>query len=62
MHKTDFLIIGGGVIGLSIARRLKHLYSDSSVVILEKNPPVDSTPVVATAVCFMPDFTIHQIA
>ncbi len=36
MHKPDFLIIGGGIIGLSIARRLKHLYADSSVVILEK--------------------------
>lgn len=36
MRKTDFLIIGGGVIGLSIARQLKHLYADSSVVILEK--------------------------
>ena len=36
MHKPDFLIIGGGVIGLSIARQLKHLYTDSSVVILEK--------------------------
>ena len=38
MHKTDFLIIGGGVIGLSIARQLKHLYTDSSVIILEKEP------------------------
>ena len=36
MHKPDFLIIGGGVIGLSIARQLKHLYTDSSVTILEK--------------------------
>lgn len=36
MHKSDFLIIGGGVIGLSIARQLKRLYTDSSVVILEK--------------------------
>jgi len=36
MRKTDFLIIGGGVIGLSIARQLKHLYADASVVILEK--------------------------
>ncbi len=36
MRKTDFLIIGGGVIGLSIARQLKHLYADSSVIILEK--------------------------
>ncbi|MDH5428568.1 MAG: L-2-hydroxyglutarate oxidase [Nitrospirota bacterium] len=36
MHTADFLVIGGGVIGLSIARRLKHLYQDSSVIILEK--------------------------
>ena len=36
MRKTDFLIIGGGVIGLSIARQLKQIYADSSVVILEK--------------------------
>jgi L-2-hydroxyglutarate oxidase len=36
MRITDFLLIGGGVIGLSIARQLKHLYTDSSVVILEK--------------------------
>ena len=36
MRITDFLVIGGGVIGLSIARQLKHLYTDSSVVILEK--------------------------
>ena len=38
LRKTDFLIIGGGVIGLSIARQLKRLYTDSSVVILEKEP------------------------
>ncbi|MDH5562987.1 MAG: L-2-hydroxyglutarate oxidase [Nitrospirota bacterium] len=36
MRKTDFLVMGGGVIGLSIARQLKRLYTDSSVVILEK--------------------------
>ncbi|MCZ6800692.1 MAG: FAD-dependent oxidoreductase, partial [Nitrospirae bacterium] len=38
MRKTDFLIIGGGVIGLSVARELKRLYSDSSVTLLEKEP------------------------
>ena len=38
MRKTDFLVIGGGVIGLSISRRLKHLFTDSSVTILEKEP------------------------
>ncbi len=34
--KADFLIIGGGVIGLNIARALKKLYADASVHLLEK--------------------------
>lgn len=38
MQTKDFLIIGGGVIGLSIARQLKRRYSDSSVLIVEKEP------------------------
>lgn len=33
---ADFLIIGGGVIGLSVARRLKVLYPEASVAVLEK--------------------------
>ncbi len=36
MVSSDFLIIGGGVIGLNIARQLKKLYADSSVRVLEK--------------------------
>ena len=36
MTSTDFLIIGGGIIGLSIARELKKRFSDASVVVLEK--------------------------
>src|SRR5262249_3698094 len=38
MTTTDFLVIGGGVIGVSIARRLKGLYPDSSVTLIEKEP------------------------
>lgn len=38
MVKSDFLIIGGGVIGLNIARQLKRVFADSSVRILEKEP------------------------
>ena len=36
MQTIDFLVIGGGVIGINIARGLKGLFSDSSVVLLEK--------------------------
>ncbi len=36
MTESDFLVIGGGVIGLSIARELKRIYPDSSVGLIEK--------------------------
>ena len=35
---SDFLVIGGGVIGLNIARQLKKIYADSTVRVLEKEP------------------------
>ena len=38
MSKVDFLLIGGGIIGISIARELKSQYPSSSVCILEKEP------------------------
>lgn len=34
--QTDFLIIGGGIIGISVAREIKHRYPDASVILLEK--------------------------
>lgn len=38
MIKADFLVIGGGVVGLSIARELKRRFSDASVALIEKEP------------------------
>lgn len=38
MHTADFLIIGGGVVGLTIARELKLRWPDQSVIVLEKEP------------------------
>ena len=36
--KSDFLIIGAGIIGLSIAKELKSKYPDYDIIILEKEP------------------------
>jgi L-2-hydroxyglutarate oxidase LhgO len=36
MAATDFLVVGGGVIGLSIARQLKFDYGDVTVTVIEK--------------------------
>jgi L-2-hydroxyglutarate oxidase len=33
---SDFLVIGGGIIGISIARELKRQFSDSRVALIEK--------------------------
>lgn len=36
VKKTDFLVIGGGVIGLNIARDLRRRYGDSGITLIEK--------------------------
>src|SRR5439155_9491827 len=36
MKTADFLIVGGGVIGISIARELKRRFGDARVVLIEK--------------------------
>ncbi|HEY6852668.1 MAG TPA: FAD-dependent oxidoreductase [Gemmatimonadales bacterium] len=38
MRTTDFLVVGGGILGLTLALDLKRRYGDSSVTILEKEP------------------------
>lgn len=38
MQKTDFLIIGGGVIGVNIAAELRRRYGDCSITLVEKEP------------------------
>lgn len=36
MISSDFIVIGGGIIGINVARELKKIYSDSKVVLIEK--------------------------
>ncbi len=36
MINVDFLIIGGGIIGINIARELKKQFSDTKVIVIEK--------------------------
>ncbi len=38
MSMTDFLVIGGGIVGISIARELRQRFSDARIVVLEKEP------------------------
>ena len=38
MTTADFLVIGGGVVGLSIARELKRRFPDARVALVEKEP------------------------
>ncbi len=37
-EKTDFLVIGAGVIGVSVALEIKRRYGDCSVTVIEKEP------------------------
>jgi len=36
MTKTDFLVIGGGILGISVSRELKKRFKDCRVILLEK--------------------------
>ena len=38
MPTTDFLVVGGGIIGIAIARELRRRHADQSVTVLEKEP------------------------
>src|SRR5207302_10039192 len=36
MSATDFLVIGGGIVGISIAREIKNRFRDATVTLIEK--------------------------
>jgi (S)-2-hydroxyglutarate dehydrogenase len=39
-QKTDYLVIGAGIIGLAIARELRSRFPDAAILIVEKEPDV----------------------
>ncbi len=41
-NKSDFLVVGGGIVGLTIARELKSRFPQSSVTVLEKEKKAGS--------------------
>lgn len=38
MATAEFLIVGAGIVGLSVARELKRLHGDARIVVLDKEP------------------------
>src|SRR5262245_58130681 len=40
MEKCDYLIIGGGIMGLAIARRLTQVYPDKHIIVIEKEDTI----------------------
>ena len=36
LYKPDFLIIGAGIVGLTVALQLKKQFPDSEIIIIEK--------------------------
>ena len=39
-YKADYLVIGAGIIGLAIARELKHRFPGAEIIVIDKEPDV----------------------
>ena len=53
----DFVIIGGGIVGISTARQLQNRFPHKHIMVLEKEPR-PAIRQVTTAVSSMPGFII----
>lgn len=45
----DFVIIGGGIIGMSTAMQLIEIYPDARIALLEKRPALPAIRLATTA-------------
>ena len=59
MTTRDFLVIGGGIIGISIACELKKRHPDCKILLLEKENKCNLSASGRAGYC-MPDFIIPQ--
>jgi L-2-hydroxyglutarate oxidase LhgO len=59
---SDFLVIGGGVIGINVARQIKHRFADAKVTLIEKEPRCGLAASGRTAVCCTRASTTRQTA
>ena len=50
----DFVIIGGGIIGMSTAMQLIDVYPDAKIALLKKSPARPATRRAITAASFTP--------
>lgn len=57
MSNADFLIIGAGIVGLSVARELKKRHPKARIVVLEKMPCQVSIQAEETAAYYIVAFT-----
>ena len=60
-NQCDFLIIGGGIVGLSIARELTRKFPDAAIILLEKESELGlhasgrNSGVLHTGIYYPPD-------
>ncbi len=62
MRRSDFLVIGGGIVGLATAYAYLQRFAGESVVIVEKNPTLRSTSLVEIRAFSTRASTIKQAA
>ena len=59
--KYDFAIIGSGIIGLTLAFKLKQKFNNSHIIIFEKEPNSFLMVLVEIAACCTVVFITNQV-
>ena len=57
MQNTDIVILGGGMVGLSLAHQISERFPDLSITVIDKESELGGTVPDETAVCCTRVFT-----